>query len=266
LSKQGGIFLFKKRRGQNSVVGGGQFCVDIPTPGSPKVFCITNSEELCVFCLREDFTHIKYCLLKDGKISNGRIRANGNADTVLGRFRESIKGVLRVCLGQVAIEYDENWFPILEKFRVELDNLKDQLSTSLERALRQDNGFRQNFREWAESLFPYYNDRQKKSKISEGVAACMLFKALSYEIIRDLLRNVPLDEINNVRLNPISRVNQQNLIDTLAQLYTDIVRIDYRLLFETDDVEETVNLTNAGKASLNSFVGRSRYAAEKKLK
>jgi len=42
LSKQGGIFLFKKRRGQNSVVGGGQFCVDIPSGAGLSEFSIES--------------------------------------------------------------------------------------------------------------------------------------------------------------------------------------------------------------------------------
>ena len=223
-------------------------------PTSPKVFSVTNGEELCVFCLREDFTHIKYCLLKNGKISIGNYGANGEADDVLAKFREKIKQVIKVCLGMVLIEYDENWFPILEKFRIELDALSQELVTSVNRSLASDANFNRNFTDWSKLLYPYYDEDNRKNKVAHDVAGAMLFKALSYEVIRDLIRNVPLKQINNVRLEPITRAINHNLIDRLSQLYTDIVRIDYTKLFETDLVSETVSLSQAGKTSLKTFL------------
>lgn len=223
-------------------------------PSSPKVFSITNAEELCVFCLREDFTHIKYCLLKNGKISIGDFGPNGEADNILRKFRTEIKEVIKVCLGITPIEYDENWFPMLEKFRIELDALSRELLGSLNESMDSDRDFAQRFKDWSESLYPYYSEQDRKKKVVNDVAGAMLFKALCYEVIRDLLRGVPLEQINNVRLNPITRATNDDLIDTLSQLYTDIIRIDYRGLFETDPVSQTVSLSDPGKASLSAFI------------
>lgn len=223
-------------------------------PQAPKIFSITNAEELCVFCLRPDFTYIKYCLLENGKRTIGQFGPNGEADQVLGQFKESIKDVLAICLGRIPVNYDENWYPILEKFRVELGSLSTDLLSSLNGRLS-DHNFRQTFDTWAQSLYPYYSEGEKKEILTNQLAASMMFKALCYEVIRDLLRQVPLHQIKNVRLNPMSQsIRSADILSTLAHLYTDIIRIDYRNIFEAGTIPDTLTLSQAGKASLSSFI------------
>jgi len=223
-------------------------------PQAPKIFSITNAEELCVFCLRPDFTHIKYCLLENGKRTIGQFGPNGEADQVLNEFKESIKDVLAICLGRIPVIYDENWYPILEKFRVELDSLSTDLLNSLNGRLS-DHNFRQTYNTWAQSLYPYYSEDEKKEVLTNQLAASMMFKALCYEVIRDLLRQVPLHQIKNVRLVPMNQsIRSADILNTLAHLYTDIIRIDYRNIFEAGTIPATLTLSQAGKASLLSFI------------
>jgi len=205
-------------------------------PGSSKIFSITNGEEILVFCLREDFTHIKYCLLRNGKINNGSFGPDGRADSVLDNFKNSIKRVIQICLGIHPIEFDENWFPILEKFRVELETLAADLRNSLERKISSDDNFRRNFERWSNSVFPYLDEREAKENTSRIVASDMLFKALCYEVLRTILMDVPLEKIKNVRLRPLRIRDGNQAINVLADIYTDIMRIDYRQIFEINPI------------------------------
>jgi hypothetical protein len=222
-------------------------------PDAPKIFCITNAELIYTFCLRPDFTHIKYCLLENGRVDNGQFGPNGEADEVLNQFKESIKKVLEISLLRVPISYDQNWYPVLEKFRVELNSLTRDLKNSLSQ-LFTDNDFRRRFEEWAQLLYPYYSQSERKNAISEQISASMLFKALCYEIIRYLIIDIPLDRLRNIRLNPITDIDNAQLAEALAELYTDIIRIDYHKIFESDDLSDTITLSQAGVASLSSFI------------
>jgi hypothetical protein len=225
-------------------------------PTSPKIFCITNGELLISFCLRSDFTHIEYCLLKNGRIPIGNFETDGgNTDHTLNLFKEEIKKILKICIGVSELEYDDNWYPILERFRVELDSIKTGILDTIELKNTNDPQFVSDFNTYYQVKFPRCGYNNVKEQVATQIAESLMFKALCYEVIRYLLRDVDISQIHNVRLKNLPTVfNEDQTVNTLAELYTDIMRIDYRSVFEPDGISDRLNLTEAGQESLVSFI------------
>jgi methylase of polypeptide subunit release factors len=225
-------------------------------PTSPKIFCITNGELLISFCYRSDFTHIEYCLLKNGRVPIGDFGVDGrDTDQVLIRFKNEIKTILKICIGLSPLEFDNNWYPILERFRVELDSIKTDVLHAIELKNSTDCQFVSDFQTYYQVKFPRYGYDDVKGSVATQIAESLMFKALCYEVIRFLLRDVDISQIHNVRLRNLPHIfNEDHTVDTLAELYTEIMRIDYRSVFKPDEISDRLDLTEAGQESLVSFI------------
>lgn len=196
--------------------------------GLQRFFSITNGETLYVFCVRDDYTFIKYCLLSPGVYENGSFGASGEADTVLARLEEAFEEIFRRYLvHRDPPQFEEYWYPVLEAFRsgsmaaaVEMERTRSDARSTESKTMR---------------------NVAVPSPDTVSAASLVFFRALAYEVIRTVLQGVPTNRTGDVRLATLSTAIKSGHIDPaiLTGLFQDCLSIDFRALFGSMSTDST---------------------------
>lgn len=227
-----------------------------------EYFGITNGERLIIF-REKSGSKIADCIVKPGVISFGDYDVNGEADAVLERLKKRMADIfVRLFLEKKDLDYENSLNTLLEKYRNSHQALVPELKKELDSLLKKDRAYNRLFLNWTRSFSNTPNSPGNVTIAAEECAHVILNRIIFYEILRNELdaledrikqsRGIPkitLSSMQSLAMQPISK-----LFSELDSLYRQIIRVDYKQVFSTDNVLDKIPLNPVALFTIQEFI------------
>lgn len=167
-------------------------------PNYPKYFCLTNIEELILFCDREG--PISTCILKGNPYSHERFNSSTKDATQTSvEFQSTIERILPILYNRTAPQWENNWQPIIDAFY-------------------------QNFQSVSRTL-PFNKD------LSDELSLYEFFRLLAFSYLKDYYIQTNNQNQSYFRNLPTNNDNLNTFTSKLSNNFNRVLQLDFNQVF-----------------------------------
>jgi len=167
-------------------------------PNYPKYFCLTNIEELILFCDRQG--PISTCILKGNPYSHTRFHPTTKDATQTSiEFQATTEHILPILYNRTAPQWENNWQPIIDVFYQNFQSVSRTLSFSKD--------------------------------LSDELSLYEFFRLLAFSYLKDYYNQTNIPNQGYFRNLPSNSDNLNTFTSKLSNNYNRVLQLDFNQVF-----------------------------------